>query len=116
MKSYTLYWKDLLVGSLVETNYDMRSSGTIRFNPDTTASSAEKLLLEAYIRYSVMGSTLLETEDEERYNKHCEEEEQFHDIINSPDWCLTDENGQTIKIICPIFHENNDLSWLRANR
>jgi hypothetical protein len=114
MKKYTLYWKDFLVGSLFETNYDMRSSGTIRFNPDTTALSADKLLLEAYIQHSVIGSVLLEAGDEERYNKHCEDEGQFLAIINSPDWYLVDESGQAIKIRCPIFHENNEISWLRA--
>lgn len=115
MKKYTLFWKDLLVGSLVETNYDMRSSGTIRFSLDAIAPSTDKLLLEAYIQYSVMASIILEAGDEEQYKKLCEDEVRFLSIINSPDWCLTDEHSQTIKILCPIFHEKNELSWLRAN-
>lgn len=114
MKIYSLYWKEHFIGLLAENNYDMRSSGTIQFNQYPTTPSSEKLLLEAYIQYSVMGSILLEAGDEDRYNKHCEEEGQFLAIINSPDWQLTDEQGQTIKILCPIFHEKNELSWLRA--
>ena len=112
MKNYELYWKEIHIGSLTETNWDMRSSGDILYHFDFSSEDSENSFLAASIRHSIKASTYFdEIGDDEIYSQMCEEEEQYLDIINSSDWYLLNDKGETIKILCPIFHDNNEITW-----
>ncbi|WP_289659941.1 hypothetical protein [Flavobacterium panacagri] len=41
MKKFELYWKDLNIGSIIERNWDMRSSGDIVYKFDYLAEPSE---------------------------------------------------------------------------
>ena len=69
--------------------------------------------LSEYIIYSIQVSDCLENGDEENYSKMCEEETQFLDLINSSEWTIKNEFGKSFKILCPIFHSNNQITWQR---
>jgi hypothetical protein len=111
MRKYELYWKETLIGFLTETYWDMRSSGNIIFKFDFLAEFSENAHLTGYIKHSIKSSTYLEEGDEDNYNKMCEEEMQYLDLINTSDWQLLSEKGETVKILCPIFHENDEITW-----
>jgi len=112
MKKYELYWKEIHIGSLTETNWDMRSSGDILYHFDFSSEDSENSFLAASIRHSIKASTYFdEIGDDEIYSQMCEEEEQYLDIINSSDWYLLNDKEETIKILCPIFHDNNEITW-----
>jgi len=65
MKKYELYWKGIDIGSLTETNWDMRSSGDIKFNFNFLAHSPEDQLLADFIKHSIKASNYLEEGDED---------------------------------------------------
>ena len=111
MRKYELYWKGIDIGSLTETNWDMRSSGDIKFNFNFLAHSPEDQLLADFIKHSIKASNYLEEGDEENYNRMCDEESKYLDLINSLDWRLVNAKGETVKILCPMFHDNNEITW-----
>jgi len=111
MKKYELYWQRIDIGSLTETNWDMRSSGDILFKFNFFEASPESALLADYIKHSIKASTYLDEGDEENYNRMCEEEAKYLDLIHSSDWRLVNDKGKTVKILCPIFHDNNEITW-----
>lgn len=107
-----LFWQDIEIGELTETNWDMRSSGNIRFkfNYDGKTNNSH---LSNFIKHSIESSKYLENGDEKNYNKMCNEESKFLDLINSSEWRLKNEKEEIVKILCPIFHENNEITWQR---
>lgn len=111
MKKYELYWRNLNIGSLTETNWDMRSSGCILFKFKFLSDPAEYVLLAEYIKHSIKASNYLEEGDEDNYTRMCVEEEKFLPIINSTEWWLTNDKEETVRILCPIFHDNNEVTW-----
>ncbi len=111
MRKFELYWKEINIGSLSETYWDMRSSGDIIFKFDYLAESPEDVRLADLIKHSIMASNYLEEGDEENYNRMCEIETKYLDLIESSDWKLLNEKGETVKILCPIFHDNNEVTW-----
>lgn len=111
MKKYELYWKETHIGSLTETNWDMRSSGDISFKFNFLAEFTENAHLADFIKHSIKASNYLEEGDEDNYKKMCEEEIKYLDLINTSDWHLINDKGETVKILCPIFHDNNEITW-----
>jgi len=112
MRKYELYWKKNHIGSLIEKNWDIRSSGDVSFKLDFLEESRENVLLADFIKHSIKASNYLEEGDQDNYNKMCEEEEtKYLDLINSSDWYLLNETDEIIKILCPIFHDNNEITW-----
>ncbi|MCD0469758.1 hypothetical protein [Flavobacterium sp. JAS] len=111
MKKYELYWNETSIGSLTETNWDMRSSGDVIYKFDFLTESPENVHLANFIKHSIKASNYLEEGDEENYNKMCEEANTFLDLIYSPDWYLVNEKNEILKILCPIFHKNNEITW-----
>jgi hypothetical protein len=108
MKVFELYWKDIHIGSVNETNWDMRSSGDIVYHFDFQNNGTS---LGSFIKHSIKASDYMDEGDEENYNKMCDEESKFLDIINSPDWFIKDKHGERTKILCPMFHDNNETTW-----
>lgn len=113
MQAFELYWKAIHIGSLTETNWDMRSSGVIQYHFNYFEKENSGAILAAYIQHSILTGDYLDSDDMDNYYKMCEEENQFLELINSPDWCLTDKDGKTIKILCPIFHSGDEITWQR---
>lgn len=112
MKKHELYWKNIDIGTLKETNWGMRSSGDIQFKFNFLSEIFENNQLASFIKHSIKASRYLDEGDDENYNRMCEEEElKYIDFINSSDWKLINENREEIKILCPIFHDNNEITW-----
>lgn len=111
MKKYDLYWKETHIGSVTETNWDMRSSGDILYTFNVMADKQENVHLADFIKHSIKASNYLDEGDDDNYTKMCEEETKFLDLINTSDWYLKNEKGETVKILCPIFHDNNEITW-----
>lgn len=111
MKKFKLYWNNIEIGTLTETNWDMRSSGDILFKFNYQGAQTDNSQLSKYIKHSIEASNYLEVGDEDNYNKMCQEEVAFLDLINSPEWRIKNEAGEEIKILCPIFHDNNEITW-----
>ncbi len=112
MKQFDLYWKDIKIGILTETGWDMRSSGTIAYTFDYGAAFPENAHLANSIKHSITTFNYLEEGDEENYLKMCEQEEaEYSDIVDSPDWRIVDSQGKSIKILCPVFLDNNEITW-----
>jgi hypothetical protein len=115
MKKFELYWKDLHIGAIVETNWDMRSSGDISFKFDYLADPSENKHLADYIKFSIKYSILLGegVEEDDMYLAEQEEETKFLDlIINTTDWFIVNEKGEKKIILCPIFHEDDEITWM----
>ena len=109
MKRYEIYFKDIHIGSVTETNWDMRSSGDMNYHFNYLDPSDR---LAAFIRHSIRYSKCLESGTEEELEELSKtESEQFTDFVDSGDWFLLSENEEKIRILCPIFHENNELTW-----
>ncbi|GAA3629521.1 hypothetical protein [Flavivirga jejuensis] len=108
-----LFWKDIEIGALTETNWDMRSSGSIRFKFNYEGETTGNTHLSNFIKHSIESSNYLENGDEENYNKMIKEESKFLDLINSSKWLVKSENDGIFKILCPIFHDNNEITWQR---
>ncbi|SNR92226.1 hypothetical protein [Flavobacterium sp. ov086] len=111
MKKYELYWKNNNIGSLIETNWEMRSYGDILFNPAFLIETSENRRLLNLIENSVKASKYLDEGDDDNYDKMCEEANDFLDLINSPDWYVINDKSEIVKILCPMFHENNEITW-----
>lgn len=111
-KQYDLYWEKVKIGTLTETNREMRSSGTIVYAFDYGAEPSEHPRLAGLIRSSIQYSNYLEAGDEENHHRISEEEEMLYmDLIEEAHWYLVNAKGATIKILCPIFHDNNEITW-----
>lgn len=111
-KKYDLYWKDIKIGILTETGWDMRSSGNITYTFDYMAEFPENVRLADSIKHSIKTYSYFEREDEENYLKMCEQEEaEYMDIVDSSDWRIVDSEGKSIKILCPIFLGNHRITW-----
>ncbi len=109
MKQYELYFKNTLIGSVIETNWDMSSSGDIRYHFNHLDPSDR---LAAFIRHTMRYSHWLESQNEEELEEICSiEEEHFMDFVESEDWYLKQVNGEKIWILAPIFHEKNEITW-----
>lgn len=90
----------------------MRSAGNIVYHYDFSSEDSENSLLAFSIRHSIkMNTHWEEVGEDETFFKMCEEENQFLDIINSPDWYIVNEESEKIKVLCPIFHCNNEIVW-----
>ena len=114
MKNYELYWKEIQVGSLVKTNFDMRDFGIISYKFDYLNEPSSNEHLAGYIKISILISlSFEEEEDEENTELLCEENDKYLDIINGSDWHLVNENREIIPILCPMFHEDNGVTWMR---
>ncbi|WP_281632786.1 hypothetical protein [Flavobacterium luteolum] len=117
MKKLELYWRDLNIGSIVETNWDMRSSGNISFKFDYLAEPSENKHLADFIRFSIKDSILLGegVEDDDLILAQAEEEKKFLDLIvdTATDWYILDEKGEKSIILCPIFHEDDQITWMK---
>ena len=112
MKKFDLYWKDIKIGILTETNWDMRSSGNIDYTFDYKAAFPENARLADFIKHSIKTFTYLEEGDQENYLKMCEQEEaEYLDFADSTDWQIVDSQGKSIKILCPIFLDNDEITW-----
>lgn len=114
MKAFELYWTTIHIGSLTEKNWDMRSSGDIHFHYKFREPENAGDILAAFIQHSILACEYLDNGDMDNYHKSCEEEYRFAGLINSPDWYLTDKDGQIVKILCPIFHPGHEVTWQRA--
>lgn len=112
MKTYELFWKNLHIGTLTETYRDMRSSGDIVYHFNYLESPIPFGRLAAFIQLSIQQSDCLENGTEEAYNLLClDEEKYFMDFVDSTDWFLMNESGEKRAILCPIFHDNNEITW-----
>jgi len=117
MKKLELYWRDLNIGSIVETNWDMRSSGNISFKFDYLAELSESKHLAEYIKFSIKDSILLGegVQDDDLIFAQAEEEKKFLDLIvdTATDWYILNEKGEKSIILCPIFHEDDQITWMK---
>lgn len=50
MKKFDLYWEEIKIGILTETNWDMRSAGTIEYIFDYLAEVPENVYLADSIK------------------------------------------------------------------
>lgn len=114
-KKYDLYWKNIKIGILTETNWDMRSSGNITYTWDYLAEASEHPRLSGLIKSSITASNYLDEGEEENDQKiSLEEEKQYMDLITDANWYLLNNSGETIKILCPVFQDNNKITWQEA--
>ncbi|MFT6338832.1 MAG: hypothetical protein ACJATI_005611 [Halioglobus sp.] len=113
MKKYKLYLQNIEIGTLTETNWDMRSYGNIQFKFNYKEEIPNNSHLSDFIKHSIQASNYLKEGDEKNYSRMCEEETKYLDLINSSDWRLINGEGEKIKILCPMFHENNEITWQR---
>lgn len=111
-KKYDLYWKDIKIGILTETGWNIRSSGNITYTFDYRAEFPENVRLANSIKHSIKTFNYFEREDKENYFKMCEQEEaECMDFVDSTDWRIVDSEGKSIKILPPIFLGNNRITW-----
>ena len=111
MKNYELFLKDIHIGTVTETNWDMRSAGDINYHFNYLDPSSR---LAAFIRLSIRESQCFEDglEEGEEFKAICKEvEEHFMDFVDSEDWYLLNEKQEKTPILCPIFHINNEIVW-----
>ncbi len=111
-KKYDLYWEELKIGTVTETDWDMRSFGTIVYAFDYLAEPSENPHLSEFIKAAIQASNYLMEGDEENYHKiSIEEEKRYLDLIEDANWYLVNSKNETIKILCPLFHDNNTITW-----
>ena len=110
-KQYELYWQEIHIGTLTETNWDMRSAGYISYSSDFLFESDQHPMIIDYIRHSIKMSNSLEEGDEENHAKLCEAELKYLDLIHSEDWYLVNQKGEREKILIPIFPDQDEIVW-----
>jgi hypothetical protein len=111
MKEYKLFWEDILLGTIKEQYFDHRSSGSIEIYDYENLRLKYSRLVD-FIELSKASSESLENGDEQNYEKFSQKENDFLDIINSDNWYLMNSSFEKTKILCPIFHWDNELTWL----
>jgi hypothetical protein len=107
--SYRLFYQDIEMGEVVETDYDFPNSfGT--FQPKDLGHDPLCQHLQNYIAYSIAADILMESGKEDGWQKFMEENEaQFLDLIETEDWRL--DGDQTVSILIPNFCQNNEIVW-----
>ena len=113
MKKLILYWKNTEIGTLTESNWDMRSGGDIVFKHNYLSEEHKNNQLSNYIRHSIQANIYLMNGDETNYQRMCKEEIHFLDLINSTEWKIEDNYGERRRILCPVFLENYGITWQR---
>ena len=114
MKKFTLYWKSIKIGILTETDWDMRSSGNIEYKYHYLNEDHKNSHLSNYIKHSIQAIVYLESGDELNYNRMCKEETRFIDLINGTEWRIVDKDDKSHKILCPVFCEDNGITWQKT--
>lgn len=114
MKTFILYWKDIQIGTLTEINWDMRSSGNIEYKYNYLSKENENKHLTKFIKHSIQAGLYLESGDESNYKRMCKEETQFLDLITGSEWKIVNKDGESCKILCPNFCEDNGITWLKT--
>lgn len=114
MKTFILYWKDIEIGTLTETNWDMRSGGVIEYKYDYLCKEHENKHLSKFIKHSIQAGIYLENGDESNYKRMCIEETQFFDLINGSEWRIVNEDGESCNILCPVFLDGNSITWQKT--
>lgn len=89
----------------------MRSYGNISFNPVFLIETSENRDLLKLIEISVKASKYLDEGDDENHDKMCEVANNFLELIDSSDLYVINDKSEIIKILCPMFHENNEITW-----
>lgn len=114
MKTFILYWKDIQIGTLTEINWDMRSSGNIEYKYNYLSKENENKHLTKFIKHSIQAGLYLESGDESNYKRMCKEETQFLDLITGSEWKIVNKDGESCKILCPNFCEDNGITWQKT--
>ena len=114
MKKFILYWKDIEIGTLTETGWDMRSGGDIKYKYNYLSEEKKNEHLSKYIKHSIQAIIYLDDGDEANYKRMCKEETKFLDLINGSEWKILNTEGESRKILCPVFLENNGITWQKV--
>lgn len=99
-----LYFGDILVGYISSESGDFPGfSGLFSTARDIPQD------VERYIEFSIQFAPQIEQDvfTEEYYQKEAE----FSDLINSNDWNIKSDKGETSYILVPLFGSSNEASW-----
>ncbi|MFK7904195.1 MAG: hypothetical protein AB8B69_03675 [Chitinophagales bacterium] len=108
---YTLYYKNIGMGTVVEDDFDFPNLFGFYELSRTFQSIETNDFLINYINYSIAADKLM-YENEDEWLKFIEQEEKsFNDLIESEDWKLAHEEGEIHKILIPNFCDKNKIVW-----
>lgn len=106
---YKLYFGEQLIGRIEQTDEAFPSLRG-KYNIFSSAEEEWNLIFE-YVQYSIKASILME-QDRIKWESFIEEEEyKYSTLIESESWTLIDELGEVHKILIPIFHSGNEMTW-----
>ena len=113
-----LYFGPLRVGAVTQVGEDFPSlGGYITYDPSlANPPSAEVARLARFIALNRESTRLEDLEDESDLPQgaegvNAELETHYMGYIESVDWRFVDGGGRELPILCPIFHENNEIVW-----
>ncbi len=106
---YQLLYKDLLLGTIQHIDSDFPNlSGRVSL---INRGSDKNKLISDYVRYSIEANKLMNSDEKKWEAFIMVEEEKYTALIESNDWKLISEDGQTHHILVPNFCDNNEIIW-----
>lgn len=112
-KEFTLYFGDIRVGTIVQTDSDFPSIfGSYRIELPEDENAVHRHI-HNYIKYSIEAWRLMMIDDSEGGDwdhYQSEHEMKYIDLIESNDWRLV-SGTRTIRILIPIFGTDGEVNW-----
>ena len=111
-RRYVLLYGDVELGEVTQQDSDFPKCFGI-WRPYSRADDPEiRSFIRAYIQFSEHGDSLRTpdiTPAREAYT--LEREQEFLDLIESPDWALRDEDGVRHPVLVPVFSVDGEIGW-----
>lgn len=103
---YKLYYKEIELGYISYLDQDFPNLfGKYKLTSPLTKD------IDQYINYSIESNRLMITSKSKWLEFINENGDKFHDLIESEDWKLIDEDGEAHLILVPNFCANNEIVW-----
>jgi hypothetical protein len=114
---YDLYFGDIRVGAVTEKDSDFPNLwGAITYDESMSQPiSDERTRLARFLELNQESIRLVDIEHEQDVSSELDavskQLEAFNDYIETDDWRLVDETGNSLPILVPIFRHDGEIVW-----
>jgi len=114
---YELHFREMKIGDVTEADADFPNLwGTITYDGSLQCpTSEEQKRLARFIELNRDSIRLVDIEHEQDVSAELDainkELEAFDDYIETDDWLLITQEGETLPILCPILRHDGEIVW-----